>query len=155
MPRLLPPLLSVLLLACQGISSQAFTLDGGQGFTVCGGGICRPGEHCDLFFEECQAGCASDLNCAAAEECAKDGAETGACAPRSTGAKEGDLCDEPGVCAGGALLCYHPAGDLHGTCLRRCSGYPDCDLGSNCCPVPGISSASACVPNTSYDCSPR
>lgn len=156
-PKTLLPALLPALLACSGLSSQAFTLDGGQGYVACFGAICRPGEYCDADLESCEEGCASDLNCAAPEECARDYDEerTGRCAPPHSGAREGELCDAPGLCEGGVLACYHPAGDLHGTCLRRCTGYLDCELGSRCCPVPGITSTSACVPNADYDCRVR
>ncbi|HEY3452516.1 MAG TPA: hypothetical protein VGK67_39595 [Myxococcales bacterium] len=151
-PLALPFLLS--LLSCgSGLSSRAYTLDGGRpdrGYTACGEAVCVPGEYCDsATYSSCLPGCADDQNCSQGLACHRSGAESvGTCG--APGASDGTECLQPGgKCEGGILLCYFGEGDAQGTCRTSCGSSFDCSRAGlysyECCPIRGVSSA-ACVP---------
>lgn len=150
-PSALP--FALLLLSCGGgLSSRAYTLDGGRpdrGYTACGEATCSPDEYCDsATFSACLDGCKSDENCAQGLECNASAGAVGKCG--APGAANGDACDEAGAkCEGGLLLCYFGEGDAKGTCRHSCGSSFDCSSAGfysyDCCPISGMATA-ACVP---------
>jgi len=133
--------MSTALLFTLGCDEESSKKEGNKGFTACGdfpsGPVtCQPGQYCeDPIFSKCESGCLANDNCAADQECVKEGGNNvGTCQNKVVSGCPATPCPDGTVCQ-------------DGTCVPLVSGCPGTP-----CPDGTVCQNGTCVPVSSGGC---